>query len=318
MKQPGRKRALITGASGFIGSWLADAARETGLELFGIDLQTPSKPQIWADFITGACENVDFDRVFGEQHIDLVFHLAGGASVPASVRDPFSDFSSLLPGTARLVAHLIKRGSRPHLIFFSSAAVYGNPEKLPISEDHPLKPISPYGIHKATAEAMLQQYARAYELPVSIMRIFSAYGPGLRKQILWDVGQRALQAVANKEKTIALHGTGSETRDFIYVSDLADAALLVASKPPKSGLQILNVSSGSETSIAEVSEHLIASLGLNIEVNFNGNTRSGDPCNWHADTGRLCNLGFQKKINTSVGILRVAEWMKGFLRQAVT
>lgn len=301
---------LITGAAGFLGTWLADAARDADFDLVGLDLRAPRKPQIWADFATSSCETTDFERLCTNRTIDVVFHLAGGASVPASVRDPFSDFSSLMPGTAKMLSHFVKTGKRPRIIFFSSAAVYGNPKALPVSEDAQLNPISPYGIHKATTETLLQYYAQAWDLPVTVLRIFSAYGPYLRKQLLWDVAQRATQAASAKLNHIALFGTGRETRDFIYAGEIARAVLLMAKRPIETVFEVFNLASGVETPVSDVANCLISQLGLDLRVQFDGVTRQGDPSNWRADVRRMAAMGFQNKVQIASGISAVAKWMK--------
>ena len=310
MSSPDAPAVLVTGASGFLGSWLADAAAASGSNLLGIDLRAPAKPQIWTDFATGSCESVDLARLFRGRQVSAVFHLAGGASVPVSVQDPFSDFSSLLPASARLATFLAKNHPSTRLVFFSSAAVYGNPTSLPVSESSPIRPISPYGIHKATAEFLFAHYARISGLSVSVLRIFSAYGPGLRKQLLWDVAQKAMEAFAAGEKSITLSGTGRETRDFIFAADIAKAALLLATVPGNGNCETFNVGTGVESTISEVATRLIEALELEIDVEFNGIVRAGDPANWQSDIRKLQRIGFVAEVQIGNGISRVARWIR--------
>ena len=105
-----------------------------------------------------------------------------------------------------------------HFLLASSAAVYGEPPSLPVTEDAPLRPLSPYGFHKMQAEAMCREYAALHGLTTTALRIFSAYGPGLRRQVLWDICHKALTS-----PPVRLHGTGSESRDFVFVDDIAAA-----------------------------------------------------------------------------------------------
>jgi len=301
---------LITGASGFLGTWLADAAHEQGYKIIGIDLRAPYRPEIWTRFATSSCETTDFYELLKGQKLHAICHLAGGASVVASVNDPFADFSSLLPGTARLALFLAVSQPQARLFFFSSAAVYGNPKSLPITEQTQLRPISPYGVHKATAEYLLFHYARILNLSVTAFRIFSVFGPGLKKQMIWDVGQNALTAVKEGKKEIVLFGTGNESRDFIYVKDVCKAVLTVLAYPAKQRTEIYNLASGVESSILEVAQCLVKNLKVDVKVAFNGEIRNGDPVNWRADISRLKALGYESDYCLESGLKEIAAWMK--------
>lgn len=303
-------KILITGSSGFLGTWLGKQAVKDGHVLYGIDLRTPLQPQLWKNFSTASMDTVDFDQLLEGCKIDAVFHLAGGASVSSSVNNPYGDFSSLLPGTARLALYLIKAQPQARLFLFSSAAVYGNPIVSPITENTPIEPISPYGIHKATAESLLSHYSRIYDLKVTFFRIFSVYGPELRKQLIWDVSQRALTAVNNKDKKITLFGTGAESRDFIYIKDLCRAVLTVMLHPNHDKVEIFNIASGVESTIKEVAYCLIHHLKTDVDIKFDGFVRKGDPTNWLADITKLKNFGFKPEYTIDKGIEQVAAWAK--------
>lgn len=304
------KTLLITGASGFLGTWLADKASAAGYTLIGIDLRAPLRPNLWANFATSSTESVDFDQLIQGRKLYAVCHLAGGASVASSVSDPYSDFSNLLPGTARMSLYLSRFQSQARLFLFSSAAVYGNPLELPINEDTPILPISPYGIHKAVAESLLTHYARVYNLSVTIFRIFSVYGAGLRKQLIWDVGQQVIAAANSGQQKITLRGTGAESRDFIYVEDLCDAVLHVMDKESKNQVDVFNLASGVEKTIKDVVVSLIHHLGVKVDIDFNGTISSGDPANWRADVSKLNEIGFYPEFTLEQGLEQVAIWLK--------
>jgi UDP-glucose 4-epimerase len=305
---PEREYILVTGASGFLGRWLADAVHAEGFGLLGLDIVDPLQPKIFSGFAKTPCEKADFAALIGDRKLYAVFHFAGGASVPQSVGDPVGDFNSLLPGTVALLDHLARHQRDAHLVFPSSAAVYGNPTSLPVIEKAAIIPISPYGIHKAAAEFIIGHYARLFGLRASVLRIFSAYGEGLRKQVVWDLCRKILTAHAAGESAVSMHGHGSETRDFIHAADIARAALLVAARPPSETVEILNVGSGIETSIRSLAQEVLRVLGRDIEITFDGISRLGDPANWRADISPLRNLGFVSHVSFEDGIGRAARW----------
>ena len=303
------KVLVITGASGFLGTWLADEAYQAGYTLIGLDLRAPFRPQIWAAFATSSLETVDLAQLLGNREVYAVFHLAGGASVGASVSDPYGDFYSLMPGTARLALYLVKFHKQARLFLFSSAAVYGNPQQLPITEASSVAPISPYGAHKATAETLLLYYEKIYGLNLVVFRIFSIYGPGLRKQLIWDVSQRAAAAVAAHESSITLFGTGQESRDFLYVKDLCQAALLTLKSSDNLPATIFNLASGVESTVADAANKLVSHLEYDIEIKFNGIVPKGDPTNWRADISLLREIGFSPRYSLDSGLQEFASWV---------
>jgi UDP-glucose 4-epimerase len=303
------KTLLITGASGFLGTYLADAAYASGYKIIGIDLRAPSRPQIWFNFATSSCDTTDLSELLKGETLHAVCHLAGGASVAASVNDPYADFSSLLPGTARLGIYIAKYQPQARLYLFSSAAVYGNPKSLPVTERTQVLPISPYGVHKATSESLLFHYARIFDFKVTAFRIFSVFGPGLKKQLIWDVGQNALNAVEKGNRQVVLFGTGNESRDFIYVKDVCKAVLMVMDHESKQKVEVYNLASGLESSVGEVARCLVKNLKLDVEVSFNGEVRKGDPMNWRADISRLQKLGYQSDYSLESGLKEIAAWM---------
>jgi UDP-glucose 4-epimerase len=303
---------LITGASGFLGTWLGEAAHAQGCELIGVDIVAPRRPELWSGFAMQTCDRADYAALIGSRQLGAVFHLAGGASVPESVQNPAADFASLLPGTVELLVYLSRAQRDAHLLLFSSAAVYGNPVQLPVAETALVAPISPYGIHKAAAEFLIAHYARVYGLRASMLRMFSAYGEGLRKQVVWDLCRKVM-AAQRDGSALTLHGTGNETRDFIHASDIARAALLVAQHPPASGSQVINIASGEETSIRTLAESILRVLGVQAQLTFNGMRRAGDPANWCADVSRLRTLGFAPSVPFTDGIIRCVRWQKELL-----
>lgn len=295
---------LITGASGFIGYYLSELCEKNGANLFGIDLNKPKNTKIWKDFIVGDLNINSISSLMRNVKFDIVFHLAGSASVPLSFESPIIDFNSLLPPTLNLLQGMNKYCPEAGLIVFSSAAVYGNPLKLPVSEEDNRSPISPYGIHKAVNEDLMKYYCNLYKIQCSILRVFSAYGVGLRKQLFWDM----MQKYTKNSNRIEVFGTGKETRDFIHVKDLVRVAVLIATKKFDSFFNVFNVASGKETSIKDALYFLFKEAEPSPEIVFQGQNRIGNPINWRADVQRLDELGHKNEYIIEEELINYFNW----------
>jgi UDP-glucose 4-epimerase len=215
--------------------------------------------------------------------------------VPGSIDDPDADRE----GAVEALRSLLPRLESIRLVLVSSAAVYGDPLLLPVSEDAPPAPVSPYGRHRVEAEWLALESG----VPLVVARVFSAYGEGLRRQVLWDVAQRALTG-----EPITLSGTGAETRDFVHARDVAAAIHAIAEGAAFEG-EIFNVATGVETSIARLAELVTAELGGG-EIRFSGIGRPGDPTRWRADITRLRALGFTPSVSIEYGAPTYARWVR--------
>lgn len=283
---------LITGASGVIGSYLASYLGRKEFCLYGIDRNCPNDLSVWKRFVQADLALVDFDTAFCGINFSHILHLAGSSSVSLSISFPERDYLSLLPGTIHLVQWARLQQSSPRLIFFSSAAVYGNPQQLPIHESAVLAPISPYGLHKQLAEQAIIGYSKIYGTRYSILRLFSVYGPSVRKQVAWDLYNKIKHA-AQLNSEVQLYGTGLETRDFIYIDDLCHIIkqILLSNL---SASEILNIASGAAISIAELANKMRTIMKLNVPIVFNSTPRTGDPANWQADITQLAKKDYLK------------------------
>ncbi|WP_218081024.1 NAD-dependent epimerase/dehydratase family protein [Anthocerotibacter panamensis] len=305
-----RETILITGGSGFLGSQLALRCIASGYRIIGIDRRPPAQPELWSKFTVQPVIEVDWGSFLQGEVLKTCFHLAASASVPLSVQNPYTDFQSLLPGTASLLSYIIRSQKACHLVLFSSAAVYGNPQMLPVEESAQAQPLSPYGVHKYLAEQLLQSYSAIYGITGSILRIFSAYGAGLRRQLFWDILHKYWAALATGTPQIELFGTGQESRDFIHSQDVAQAALLVGEHPRLGQVQIVNVANGCEVTIAEAVAALLASATLPVQVKFTGQARVGDPSRWVADVRCLQALGYEPQITLKSGLVEYFRWVQ--------
>lgn len=186
----------------------------------------------------------------------------------------------------------------------SSAAIYGNPDSLPIYENSKNNPVSPYGFHKTMAEMVCQEYSKFWDIKTCCLRIFSAFGPGLRKQLFWDMYHKF-----KEQDVIRLWGTGKESRDFIYIDDIIQAIDL-SIKNSSFDAQVVNVANGKQLTIKEVSDAFVFVLKTDKKVCFNGEERKGDPINWEADIKTLKSWGYKQTVDLEEGIKKYVVWVQ--------
>jgi len=294
-------KVLITGASGFIGNHTAAEFRRRGC-----DVVCWNRSDAALGFPSTTIDLTDEDAMIRQLHAlspDVIVHCAGSADVGKSVKDPIMDYHSNVTITHNLLFALHKLGlERTRFVFLSSAGVYGNPVSLPITEDMPLNPLSPYAVHKVMCEELCKYFAHNYHMNIKVARIFSAYGAGLRKQIFWDMYRKQKET-----GRLDMFGTGDESRDYIHVSDVVQALYLLAITD--SDEVIFNVANGEETTIREaVSMFADAAQVGRDRISFNGFVREGDPLNWRADISRIRALGYRKTVELQQGLADYVCW----------
>ena len=280
-------RILSTGISGFIGGSFGRYAVQRGHEVAGSGRKKQSSEE-WSGLYTPITSSDELCDLINDFRPDVVVNAAGTASVGASVEDPLNDFRGSVQTCAEVLDAVRRSETRPLVLVPSSAAVYGNPASLPISEDAALQPISPYGFHKATCELLAREYAECFGLKVLVCRFFSVFGPAQRRLLVWELYQQ----LAGPEKIAWLTGTGEETRDFLYIEDLAAALLGLIDEFQQSDRNYLlvNVASGVETSVLHLAEMIRDLVAPEKEIRCRGRLRKNDPLRWRADISRLQTL----------------------------
>jgi dTDP-glucose 4,6-dehydratase/UDP-glucose 4-epimerase len=238
-----------------------------------------------------------------EVSFDLCINCSGAASVPNSLINPLIDFELNTLNVFKILDSIRVNSPSCRFINLSSAAVYGNPDVLPVSENSLSKPISPYGIHKLMSEEICREFWVNYGLKTCSLRIFSAFGPGLKKQFFWDLYQKFLH-----DEEILLHGNGDETRDFIFVEDLVEA-VNIAAENTRFEADVINIANGFETKIKDVANLFKEKINSDKEIIFNGMIRPGDPANWRADISIIAGLGYTPKISIEYGIEKYLKWV---------
>jgi len=300
------KLIVITGGAGFIGSHLAwELSKEN--EVIVID-----------NLYTGKEENVppgaklikadirDYESIAELiSNADYVFHEAAQVSVVESVRDPVFTEEVNVIGTLNILKALLNGHGK--LVFASSAAVYGDNPNLPLKESERPKPLSPYGVTKATAEEYLRVYHELYGVPTVALRYFNVFGP--RQSANQYAGVISIfinHALAGEP--LVIFGDGKQTRDFIYVKDVVKANLLVAESKRANG-RVFNVATGRQTTILELAMKIIEITGSNSSVLFD-KPRPGDIRHSLADISEIRKLGFEPEFSLEEGLKRTVEWYK--------
>lgn len=298
------KTVLITGVAGFLGRHAARQFARAGWRVVGVDLATPENAQLSAGTLYRRMElpSAGLGELLRAVPPDACVHCAGRASVPASMEDPAADFRDHTVLTFELLETLRTGAPQCRLLLLSSAAVYGNPASLPVAETHRTAPLSPYGYHKLQCEMLCEEFTRLYALPTTIVRIFSAYGPGLRRQIVWDICERALGGGA-----ASLPGTGRESHDLIHCRDIAHALVLLADKGGAAA-DVYNLASGEETTSAALADMLLSALLIEARPVFDDRATPGSPLSLRADVGKIRALGFAPTIGLDQGLRSVATW----------
>jgi UDP-glucose 4-epimerase len=296
-------KILIIGSKGFIGKHCVDHFSRSGIHF--VTQADISASQGSENYIQLEPKNTDFSKLFENNRFDICINASGSPGVGFSIEHTSEDFILNTINVFNILNCIKKLNPDCRFINFSSAAVYGNPKNLPIKESDETKPLSPYGFHKLQSEQTLREFYDWHQIKTISLRIFSAYGPGIKKQLFWDLYQKS-----KGNNAIEIFGTGNESRDFIYIDDLIRAIELIIQKAEFNG-QVINIASGKETTIKDAVNYFVQKYDSNIRISFNGKIKKGDPLNWKADISLLKNLGFSTLKSIEDGIEEYVKWTRG-------
>lgn len=296
-------RIAITGAAGFIGTALRRYLHAQGHEVHALSRSPLNDPSSVCHTVDLLCQEIN--SLMKHLQPDVLIHAAGQSSVPDSVVDPGTDFRSGPPVVFQLLDALRCHCPDSVFIFLSSAALYGNPTRLPIREADAVNPISPYGYHKYQAELIVEEFAKLFKMKTASLRVFSAYGSGMKKQLLWDVCRKAVSSAE-----IPLLGTGREARDFIHIDDICQSIELVWQDKDLFG-QPINICSGDLTSIADIASMIASHFPHKPAIRFTGAAHPGAPTCWQGDSSWLRKRGFAASVSLDDGVREYVEWFRG-------
>ena len=302
---------LVTGGAGFIGSHIARTLLERGdnvrvldnfssgkrENLAGLDVEILEADLRDASTLTQACRAVD-----------TIFHQAAFVSVPQSMREPGECIDVNVTGTASLFEAARKAGVR-RVVFATSAAVYGDVEDYPLTEESPLRPLSPYAASKRVDEIYGQLYTTSFGLEVVALRYFNVYGPRQRPDSQYAAAVPIFIRQMLDNKPIPIFGDGGQTRDLIYVGDVVRANLIAAEHPAAPG-KIFNICTGVETRILDLIEHLQELFPSAPEPQF-AEPRSGDIYRSIGSAHKAADLlHFRAEVGLGAGLRQTVEWMR--------
>jgi UDP-glucose 4-epimerase len=311
------RTVCITGGAGFIGSHIADAFLGRGLRVLILD-----------DLSGGKRENVPADAelhvldirspeaaaLVRSAGIDILVHMAAQMDVRRSVADPVFDASVNILGGLNLLEAARQGGVRQVLFASTGGAIYGEQDFFPATEEHPARPISPYGVSKLSFERYLYFYHVAYGLDATCLRYANVYGE--RQNPHGEAGVVAIfldRLLAGTAPMI--NGDGLQTRDYVHVSDVVKANLAAAGLP---GFHIYNVGTGIETDVVELYKGIARALGTDLEAKH-GPGKPGEQRRSVIDSGLLRReLNVPEPIPLSEGLKRTAEWFRARALQAQT
>ena len=306
----GGRNILVTGGAGFIGSHLIERLVQSGANVTSADF----KPVAGFDNLRAVIDRIDaidldlvsgdLETLLGDRRFDAIFHLAGSAHVQSSVENPLRDFQCNALSTLRLLDAIRTASPSTALVYTSSAVVYRGGGSELISEDDPTHPVSPYGVSKLTSDRYVSVFAHVYGLKTAVARLFTVYGPRLRKQIIWDIVGRLQQ----NAQVLPMLGDGEQMRDFSYIGDVVEALLLIAAKGPLNG-EAYNVASGSVVTIDHLARLIASTMKISPTLEYSGAGYTGDTTHWFADTSRLNALGYEPKVTLEEGISRTVDWI---------
>lgn len=307
---------LVTGAAGFLGSALANRLAREGHEVRGLDDLSAGDPdRLSPDVLFTRGDVIDRPKLWTLlQDVDCVYHLAAKVSVPESVLYPREYNIINVGGTVSVMEAMRDVGVR-RVVFISSGAIYGDQAEQPLNEDTPPNPASPYAVSKLAAEHYVRTIGSLWGLETVSLRVFNVYGPGQPLSVAHPSVVPHFLRQAVKGGTLVIHGDGSQTRDFVYLDDVVEA-MVAAATAPTVNRRVINIGSGVETSIRDLGQYVIETVGAQANWIFKEDQDAG--------VGRMCadiqlgreKLGYKPRVSLQEGLSAMVAKDQRFQREA--
>ena len=295
-------KILITGVCGFVGNNLYLKLKKKN-ELIGIGRKNRNYKNKYKNIIEKEITHKNLVNLNFKPNV--IIHCAGSGSVTKSIQNPKIDYEKNVNTTKELIKFISELTKKPKVIMFSTAAVYGNScEK----NKKQLKPISPYGRNKLKSENILLKKSKKFRFELMILRFYSIYGVGLKKQLIWDVCEKI------NNKINVFYGSGNEMRSWINIKDVNRLIQFLIKKGSISN-QTLDISGNDVVKNKFLVKKLFKLLNINKVPYFNKKNKRGDPIDQIFNNSILKNLGWKPKINLSNGLKEYVQWYKKNLKK---
>lgn len=308
-------KVLVTGGAGFIGSHVVDLLIGAGHEVVVVDdLSTGRRSNLnpKAKFYQLDIRSPELRRVFEVERPQAVDHHAAQMDVRKSVADPLFDADVNVVAGIRLIQLSVEFGVRKLVHISSGGAIYGEPVYLPCDEDHPVRPLCPYGASKYTLELYLHVFKAVHGLDYSVIRYPNVYGPRQNPQ-----GEAGVVAIFTGQmlqgKPVTIYGTGEQVRDYVHVSDCARANLLLLEGDPAPGSGCeYNLGSGQGTTVNQIFGHLKAITGYSPAANY-GPAKAGETFQIYLNADRAAKeLGWAPKLGLEDGLRQTVDYFRRY------
>ena len=310
-------KILVTGGAGFIGSHIVDSLIEAGHEVVVLDnLSSGREENVHREAHLEKADITDFkavQKIFALEKPEVVYHLAAQIDVRQSVADPITDAETNILGSIHLIKTAHESGVKKFIFSSTGGAIYGDTDDRPTPETHPEWPLSPYGIAKLAIDKYLNYFSLVHGLNFTSLRYANVYGP--RQNPHGEAGVVAIfmdKMLAGTQPII--NGDGRQTRDYVYVGDVARANLLALEHMDKNG--VYNVGTGRETSVNE----LFTAINDCFDGTFretHGDAKPGEQKTSGLDATKIITeLGWKAEVAFSDGIKQTFDWFKGNARQS--
>jgi UDP-glucose 4-epimerase len=313
-------KTLVTGAAGFIGSHLSESLLAKGFEVVGVDSLCANydvrfkranledlEKQRGFSLVEQDLNELDLDGLL--RGVDYVFHMAARAGVRDSWNTLFDGYvDANIRATQRLCEAARDKGTK-RFVYASSSSVYGETQQLPMSESHPTRPVSPYGVTKLSGEALCLLYKANCGLPVVALRFFTVFGPRQRPDMAFHRFIRA----GLEEEPVSVFGNGTQTRDFTFVADIVEACTLAMDYEGEAS--VFNVGGGTRLALNTALDIISSVVPKGLDVRYEDRAK-GDVTHTYADISLAREeLGYAPKTTVEEGLALETEWLRATYRR---
>jgi len=293
------RRAVVTGASGFIGSALLRHLRAGGWTVVAVDRRASPEPEQSVRQLdvaqAGALDGLLDDRT-------VIFHMAASADVAGSVANPRHDFDNTFRGVFEVLEAARHAGSR--VVFPSTASIFDASNPLPLAERAFARPTSPYAAGKLGGEAYCHAYHRSFGVDVRIARLFSVYGVGMFRFAIHDI----IRKIQQNDEEVTILGDGLQVRDYLFIDDAVRGLTMVATEGAAG--EEYNVASGIPVQLLDLARLIAELMGHpQIRIRTTGRSFAGDTARWYADITKVRALGFEPRVDLRSGLLQTIAWL---------